>query len=257
MEITITKGKLIENFEFVDKITKTSFPNNLFEHSKFEQLLYKTNIKEGLIKTYAFEQALKSLSQYGQTVSNESKKQIYLNTGNIANIKQVIRHINLLGYIIGQFKVLPKGRDRAAYNYVDYKTVDDLLNNVTETNTSELWVIIEPKFDVIDSDKVDYLYHLTKKRYLEKIFKKGLVPRSESKKSFHPDRIYVVTNVSYLNDIIAGFTTSDNVDEFVILKIDYKLAGKPELHNDPNYFTYGYYLIDNVNPTAIIETIEI
>ena len=125
MSIRIKKCELIENFIFLKTINNSDiFPNNIFEHNLFEQVLYKTNIKEGLIKTYPFEQVLRSLSQYGQTVPSEMNKQIYLNIGNIENIKQVLRHINMLGYIPAQFKTLPIDRNREAYNYIDFKTVE-------------------------------------------------------------------------------------------------------------------------------------
>ena len=59
-----------------------------------------------------------------------------------------------------------------------------------------------------------------------------------------------------MKGIIKGFTEDKNINDFTVLKIDYNLTNKPKLYNDPNYFTFGYYLIDNIPPDAIIDIID-
>lgn len=224
----------------------------------YENTLIKENnrlFKEGLIKTYPLNFTIQSLGKYGIVKVIQNKPYLKIKDKSKSNVEKLINHINTLGYFVSQYKVLFNGKETKPENYIDYKESGDVINNLN--NINELWFIIEPKFDDTTNNNIVFLYHLTEKININKIKTNGLIPKSKSKKSYHPDRIYVVDDIKKLKDVLTHFTSEDkNINDFVILKIDYKLAGSPRLHNDPNYLNMGYYLIDNIRPKSIVDVIN-
>lgn len=128
------------------------------------------------------------------------------------------------------------------------------------------------------NDVPDILYHIFPCRILSKIKKIGLCPTSKERLSFHPDRIYLMTNIETVNYLIDEFKYLDkkyytekylkNKDKWKELKDKYdimnpnsefynyciaeinttinNLQDKLILHSDPNYQTYGYYTYNNI-----------
>lgn len=259
-EITITKKELLENIKFINIIEKQKFPFYIGDEvDEFERslcLLNANTITEGLIRTYPYDFVIQRLFEFGMATGNDKTNVIYVYLKDCKRFKELDGRIQSFGYFISQLKLLPVGEGRTPYNYKTYNNISEVPMPLDKY--SEVWVVLEQKFDrTIDPSKIQFLYHLTEKKYLEKIKKNGLIPKSKGKKSYHPDRIYITTDIEKLNNIITQFTLEKNKEDFVILKIDYTKAGKPILYNDPNFMDYGYYVIDNISPNAIIETITL
>lgn len=259
-ETIITKKQLLENIKFINIIEKQKLPFYIGDETdEFERsicLLNANTLTEGLIRTYPYDFVIKRLFDFGAASGDPSTNTIYVFLKTADRIEELSDRANAFGYFISQFKLLPKGKSRNELNYITYTEIKNLPKNIDQYK--EVWVVLEQKFDrTIDPSKIQFLYHLTERRFLEKIYKKGLIPKSKAKKSYHPDRIYVTTEIEKLNDIIKQFTVGKNKEDFVILKIDYSKAGKPTLYNDPNFMDYGYYVIDNINPKAIIDNINL
>ena len=53
----------------------------------------------------------------------------------------------------------------------------------------------ESKYDVLDNDVPDKLYHLSIKEYENKILNTGLIVKNKSKLSIHTHRIYLCKNI--------------------------------------------------------------
>jgi len=104
-----------------------------------------------------------------------------------------------------------------------------------------------------------FFYHATDKAFLDKILKIGLTPRSKSKESWHPERIYVVTNKAALSKLGADLSRSEGkrTARPVILKIDAKsLPDNVKFYVDPNFWVAGtrhkgYFTHANIPPSAI------
>jgi len=115
---------------------------------------------------------------------------------------------------------------------------------------------VESKFDVeFNKYEFDYLYHTTPSINDEKISKIGLVPKSRSKISYHPERIYFVKNEQDLDAISNQFHKLDSsVKEFSYYKVNIKQSIKNNsgirLFNDPN-FTDGIYTLSNIDKRFI------
>lgn len=259
-EIVTTKKKLLEEFRFLREIERQEFPFYMGEaFDEFEEALYTANIKlmhEGLIKSYPMDFAIDRLFEFGVAGKNDKGTCILVGLKDPNRMQELLRKINILGYFVSQYKLLPKGKTRGFFNFEIYKTFNEIPKDLNQYR--EIWVSAEPKFDrTIDTSKIKHLYHLTEKIYLPNIYEKGLIPKSKKKKAYHPERIYITTNIDDLGYLIEDFTRGRNINDFVILEIDYEKAGRPILYNDPNFMRLGYYIIDNITPNAIDDEFDI
>jgi len=231
------------------------------EENKYEKILgicANNQLTEGLISTYPVRFFIQRLENLGFSVKY-SNYIIYalakpdLHENNKNKIEELLVYINTCGYYVSNFKVLIKDNSYKQYNKLS--EIKDF------SGINDLWFIIESKFDTeFESDDIDYVYHLTEEDYLNKIKNIGLIPKSKSKKVYHPDRLYVVKNKIFLTDLLKQFKLTNKEKKekeenkeinYTILKIDYKKAGSPKLYNDPNYLNFGYYILDNIPPSAI------
>ena len=109
----------------------------------------------------------------------------------------------------------------------------------------------EAKYDaIIDIPK--YVYHITSADNISKIKKIGLTPRTQSKISTHPDRIYVSLNEEYSAEIywqIRGIFRNRTGVELVI---DTNQLNQ-SFYEDPNFQTMGVYTYKNIPPQAIVQ----
>lgn len=106
----------------------------------------------------------------------------------------------------------------------------------------------------------DTLYHLTPKSRVRKIMTIGLTPKTCSKKSYHPERIYLFTKELSQDELynwIFQFSECENEKTikqgYVVLKIDRSKCPNIKIFADPN-LDGGVFTVDNIPPTAI--TIE-
>ena len=109
--------------------------------------------------------------------------------------------------------------------------------------------LIEPKFDVkfIPSD---ILYHSTELKYIPKIKKIGLIPKSLSKKSFHPDRIYFSLELK-TNDIMVENLKRETNDEIITLTLS-DWPKNIEFFKDPKFVGgNACYTYQNIPPSYI------
>lgn len=211
--------------------------------------------KEGLIKTYPFDFAIQRLGEYGSVKLISNKIYLGLKSKYFDRLSGLIKYFDTLGYFVATFKVLKKGLEINPGNYINVSDLESALG--ASEDAQQIWLEIEAKFDEL-GDAPEFLYHLTLNVNLDKIKKQGLVPRSKSKKSYHPDRVYVVDDIKSLRQILVQFSEIENkvVSNYSVLKIDYSLAGKPKLYNDPNFLSFGYYSTENIPPKAIVSIIN-
>lgn len=243
----------------ITEIIEQPFSKCYQNFDDFEEILYETNLnlfKEGLIKTYPFDFAKSRLANFGYLTYDDKKKNIIFKPRDTSQVIFLNKFLDSMGYYIAEYIVLYNGIERKDNNFEHYKKYDEFSSKISDVN--ELWLVIEPNRDnlIPPTEEIKYIYHLTEKKYLDKIYKNGIVPRSSSKRSFHPDRIYIVIIIDALKMLLVQFSRNKDINDYVVLKIDYNLAGKPELHNDPNFYRLGYFTLDNIRPSAIIEEID-
>lgn len=227
-------------------------------------------IKEGLILTHDIHQSenvlKKHLLEIGvkNVINIRDNNTLELTVYNKINqdlLYIIMSLTNNLGYYPSRVYLKTKNMD---YEYkFDYeKLLKDLNKNIIE-----LKFVLESTFDIkIDTPKV--LYHVTRKSYLDKIFKIGLIAKSGEKITYHPERIYYSFKLSDCYGLIKRFEHNDKLNpnklidfrnkkgynikyyEFDILKIDTE-GLKLNLYKDPNFSEKGCYGYDNIPPNKI------
>jgi len=97
----------------------------------------------------------------------------------------------------------------------------------------------------------EYLYYLTPSIKLEKILKRGLVPKIPYSGSMIPPRIYFSENIEKLENLSKSFYKNTLIKNWVLLKIDItKTSDNFRLYKD--YRTDdGFYTMDNIAPDII------
>lgn len=112
------------------------------------------------------------------------------------------------------------------------------------------------------------LYHATPSMYIEKISKIGLAPKTQSKETIHPSRVYFVPVKSSLKNLAGGLNQYRKpkkgqigipMDSWSMITIDTKkLSPDVEFYVDPNFWVggtvqRGYFTTSNIPPSAIVD----
>lgn len=213
-------------------------------------------IRETLTKSYDIKNVLNYLSKY--TSGNEvyfvnDTLKVEITYNNHKHIGQIVKDLeNLLGwYLVGVTGDL----DEPFYadveeikNDIQYNA-DELAKEYGEEMDDMLILNFLPKYGH-QVDVPDFVYHVTSGKKLEKILKQGLVCKSKSKKSYHPERIYLGTEINTLKYLYRDIDF--DVSDPVVLKIDLRgIKEKMKFYEDPHFET-GIYTTDNIPPNRII-----
>ena len=235
--------------------TYTEFINDLLESKTFTHELNKS-----------ISILIKWLTSYHLKYNidkNESTQDFQLTIYNNENFDQELFEI-ILTIIenLGYFPSLIMVDDRNLYNdYKEYYNFKNVITNdkkdidyvkflksLTFDSFEEIYFQFEryKDLDAVLDDIPDILYHVCRKDDEEKIRRNGLIPRSKSKISYHPDRIYLTENGA--NSLINQFKKLDNSD-YISLPIYLNNERKHhiQLKTDPN-FDDGYYTLTNIPP---------
>ena len=134
-----------------------------------------------------------------------------------------------------------KENNKKEFDFIDYLRLLKLNDFNQIKITFESW----QDTDILPCDIPDTLYHVCRTIDKEKILKSGLIPKSKSKISFHPDRIYLSSNEENCFDLIEQFKLIDNID-YSIIEIDSSELKHLKLKYDPNYID-AYYTNQNIS----------
>ena len=169
-------------------------------------------------------------------------KQIFNNFKNLLSIS---------GYIVSYF-ILDK-KEQIIRNISEY--------DIFQTEYKNIQIHLIKKFDINSDGIPEKLYHVTKRKYLNKILKNGLIPKSENKIEKHPDRIYVLDSLNGAKDFKSILVNIYGDEDYIILEIETKLLNHIKLYYDPTYFQdeedsnkhkySAYYTYDNISPLSI------
>jgi len=219
------------------------YMKNIEDLAWCDRLMYESInnavISEGLIMTHPNDLSLEIiLRRFPHLTGNiEPDGEIYLE-GLEHNLNVYLPIITNLGYFISKATI--DGQDW---------TVEP------KPHIRPIAIFLEPKYDFKSKTVPKFLYHATPKKYLQKILKNGLYPKSKRKIAYHPERIYLTDKISIaeefakgLNNRLKGQNLSE--EEFVILKID-TADLSISLYRDINLMTGGYYTLNNIPPNAI------
>jgi hypothetical protein len=145
----------------------------------------------------------------------------------------------------------------------------DKIINLAEDDDS-IQMSMEAKYDT-EQQPEKYYYHLVPDIFLDKVKLKGLTPKTKSKLSTHPERIYLLnpgneleygTIANMLYDRTSSEKAKEKIENYYLLKIDVDaIKDKTKFYNDPN-FRLGngaVWTYQNIAPKyiEIIDTIPI
>ena len=186
------------------------------------------NLNEGLIQSYNMskvENHLKSKFPNVIDVVNHavnlyripSRKPIGNNTGSfeikLSSFDNIDEIIEMIDKTYGWFVSVIVLNDNIAFadwdlnnrylkvtdpymNMEMYRYIHDVLNNKTDS----ISIFVEAKFTVEDF-RITELYHITDTKYLSRIKKNGLVPKTHGN---HPERVYFGKDLGDIYDMIGG-----------------------------------------------------
>ena len=178
-----------------------------------------------------------------------------INKGELIKItsNDIINYIpifNNLGYFISKYTM-------DGQHWLIYKNEDTI---------KPIALFLEAKFDQLINPVPSKLYHITLDIYVDKILKIGLIPRSKSKISNHPDRIYLSDSIKEIipfgEYILSEYNLriKDNIKtkiakNFNIFEIDTKCFNRQDengfvmkLYKDVNFPDNGFYTLNNISP---------
>jgi hypothetical protein len=238
---------------------------------------YINSLNEGLIKTYngdvVLKQILKTLKLFrlntiGEYKDGKIKLTIkYFNTIPLNQIENIFDQIHVS--VVNNGGWFPSLIETTKLSGISKPDKYDLFKIVKiHDEISELTIYFESKFDEIDTNIPDKLYHLSIKEYSDKIKKYGLIPKSKSKLTSHLDRIYLCKTYQDCLDLIPKmmFYYTGEKDENIyrlgkklfnkditpiIYEIDNSDKFIDKLYVDVNYDEKGFYTLNNVNKDKI------
>jgi hypothetical protein len=203
---------------------------------------YNLNLTEGLIKTTNVGKTLNILEK------KYSSKFIFSKSKNSFSIKTFSTDINTLN----------NGIIKDANNlgwFPSYIETEEYTGKWNEKyfKEGEIKLRFEAKFDEEIVENIpDILYHITPTQNADKILKIGLVPKSRSKASYHPDRVYLSKDLEDIENLGEMFYQKTGINDWTVLKIktDMVPGDYLKLYTDHNY-RQGYYTLNNIPPQAI------
>lgn len=235
-------------------------------------------LSEGLIKTHDISESVDILNNFfdlqnDRTIDIKNNKiHLKFETITLDEFFKLFLLINNLGYEISKitmfnYRDMPKQIDTNVFKN-DYLIEDNL------KNIKYLSFDLEPKYDIVyqidfskkETEKTNILYHVTETRFVDRILKNGLIPRSKNTKSNHPERIYLSLNLNVAKEYIlekskwytfnpdkSNISKKSKFDkiEFSIFEITIDEKDDIIFYKDPNYIDKGIYTYDNISNKSI------
>lgn len=235
---------------------------------------YIDAINEGLIKTIEPEKVLndiiRTLSLMGFNVDGRlgiDKIFLSINDFNSISVNKIeILFDHIMVSIVNRGGWFPSTmyliNIHGLKRYIKYD-FNEIITNHSLLKSVE--ITFESKFDKIENNIPNKLYHLSIMEYDKKIKKYGLIVKSKSKLSSHLDRIYLCKSKKDCESLIPQmtlyYTNEKDYNVYVkgkklynkdITPVIYEVDGTiiDKLYIDPNY-TDGYYTLDNIKSEFI------
>lgn len=244
--------------KLIESLVKKNILELLYEAHKDE---YDLNLKEGLTKTTNIDKTLNLLKKSFNKGYHYIKKDnntfivdfIHVYKNDVGRFTQMA---NNLGWFPSHMFILNKNG-----NDVDFQGKWD----INKFNEGETYVTFEAKYDEQVVENIPkILYHASPSKYADKILKIGLSPRSRSKKSFHPDRVYVSSSLEKIKKLIPLLGKTGGDKEYTVFKINTEdIPGNYfKIYTDPNFSmsgtnNEGFYTVNNIPPYALSKETEI
>lgn len=230
---------------------------NYYYRMKYFNLFQDFNLlQEGLIKTHDSDKAIKYLLSnttliksdiwITNTQNDTVKINIDISRRSMEDAEKIVNMLeNVYGWYLAKinYDFYDDEYDSDEIKNPSYEYLDDILVDEDDTIT----FIFEAKYDKEYKGSDTTLYHVTDKIYIDKIIKTGLIPKTKSKISVHPDRVYLMLTYKSIETLLEN--PNINIDNPVILEIDISDLDI-KLYLDPN-MPEAVYTYSNIPPKNI------
>ena len=210
---------------------------------------YDLNLREGEIKTIELGKTISILQKKyngilgvrGNKVNNDFIVKITKKI-DTSKFDDFIRDANNLGWFPSFIKCNSfsgKYSKKSAHYYIE--------------DGDPIELNFEAKYDIVVEKHPEILYHIAPTKNSDKIEKIGLVPKSRSKTSYHPERVYLASSKDAALVLVNQFVHRTGIRDWTLFSIDTsKIPGDYlKLYKDPNYKEKGFYTLNNIPPVVI------
>jgi hypothetical protein len=228
---------ILEYKEYIDNIEKSDINdsyiyNEILKRTKFGKLA----IIEGLIHTHPIKKSVSILKKRFPEllIEIEEDGEIFIENQPAQKINKYLPIITNLGYFISKLTI----------------NGQEWIKEYNE-ETKPIAFILEAKYDY-EVEIPNILYHASPIRLKDKILKWGLTPKSGSKLSNHPERIYLTDDLEKAINFGNFLKEDDNEwykNGFCVYSV--KTTELSKLYSDVNFRQGGYYTLNNIKPQNI------
>ena len=205
--------------------------------------LNKFVISEGLISSYPIEKVKSYIEKKLPSADVSISDKMYTNVLHMVvvndgyNVDKLLVNVDNL---CGWYSSVINGLQTNQY----YSSVLSAFKDGNE----KVAIVLERRFDKDVDNANDKAYHLTDAKYVPKILKIGLVPKTRNRKWKYPERIYLSRTKMGLYSLFDN-PEFNEFEQPVALEVDLK-GLDIKLYRDPN-FNGGFYTLDNIPPSHI------
>jgi hypothetical protein len=238
--------------KLIESLVKKNILELLYEAYKDE---YDLNLTEGLIKTTNIDKTLNLLKKsfdYGFIYVKRDNNTFVVKLIHVdkKNLVSFLKQIDIFGWFPSYMVAMNNKGDT---NYAGKW-------DITKHSEGETHISFEAKYDEQVVENIPkILYHASPSKNADKILKIGLSPRSRSKRSFHPERVYVSSSLTKIKNIIPLLGKLEGDRNYTVFKINTEeVPGNYfKLYTDPNLPDTGFYTVNNIPPYALSKETEI
>lgn len=211
-----------------------------------EHYLTEYAINEGLLISHPPYRVMSTFHRAGFEVNNKKQSKIEIEWSHQVEFEWLNSRFTSLGWF--PIKMPINGRIDAPYN-------PDMFKKWISVPTNTYTLVLEPKYDVEIDPVPETLFHITEERWVKKILAKGLIPKTYSKMTPHPERVYFAMTLASAESLFPRLSRFSKETRFVVLKIDTKSIPQYfRVFVDPN-FDDGCYSLNTV-PPYVVEIIK-
>lgn len=202
--------------------------NNVFQFSEYGMLCKKSKGKDNS------ENLHRIIGEFSKETSHWDERSLKL--------------LNMYLYNLGYFQSYYNSRNDFTWKKYDVSSVLQLLKTNNLNN-----IIFDISHDVsMDSDKLPTVaYHVTPYKYVDKIKRMGLCPKSIEKFEKHPDRIYFALKSDDINKLLHDHRFTRNETSFSVFQINPKEIHRKNTNvqfaEDRSFIEHAIYTLYNIH----------
>jgi len=217
--------------------------------------LQEGQINEFLLTTVSVEKTIQTLKKRYPDVHTEvstfDEIVCLFNVDTIWYIEGVLEMTDGFGWYPSQID----GQQAFTFDRLDKRIVE-----IAKYKKGTVYIVFEKKYEE-EQELEPFYFHITPDIYRQEVERIGLVPKSHSKLTTHPDRIYLLNPTSRTNLLHTGMAllekakpeVRDKTQTMIVYKIDTSKVKNLVVYEDPNFLIGdgAVWTQKNIPPSAM------